>query len=262
MLTRLALLTSLLASLIQPIAAANDTCSELKVGEKKISYIAYGGETTGIPNAQEIERTGERAFRISFNVSFYPGPSYPGLPPAISDLNANFRQKIQACLDKLNPRLKAKDNDGHVWKIELALSDPDSQVPQRKIQIVGPGISPMARWKTKDFERANDLAYPSDISCQTVVHELLHLGGLVDEYSETEVAPCRAIGPPTSVMRNEYLALGSTSPFPLQPAHVRALTYPGCAEKNAGYYHCALRSRGKEACSEAPECTLETGWLR
>lgn len=167
---------------------------------------------------------------------------------------------MASCLEEFNPKLQAKDEEGRVWKVELVIDPAESEA--LTIFVGGKGTNPKARWRTKDFLRPSYLLYPSDISCQSVVHEMLHLGGLVDEYSEGKEFPCRAAGPLSSVMSNEYLALGETTKFALQPAHVRALAYPGCQEKNAKYYHCAQRSYLTGGCHALPECAVDSGWLR
>lgn len=62
--------------------------------------------------------------------------------------------------------------------------------------------------------RNHSQGYTHNISCTTVIHELLHLTGLVDEYEElslknilfgaTATYDCRSLGPKSSVMSHHY----------------------------------------------------------
>lgn len=58
--------------------------------------------------------------------------------------------------------------------------------------------------------RSHSKAYASSISCPVILHEVLHLLGLCDEYpGEGDNYPCRAVGNRDSIMRNQYLTFGT-----------------------------------------------------
>ncbi len=104
--------------------------------------------------------------------------------------------------------------------------------------------------------RAQSDSYPQDVDCKTIVHEVLHLTGLVDEYKEydvrgeREVYPNRAIGSSNSVMASNgtQLIFGLSTQGRLYPAHIRHILFPECQEKNSLYYICA-----KSAYVESPK---------
>jgi hypothetical protein len=272
----LAILFSLL--LVPPLSHSEaDPCAEYKIGERRAWFSERG--YVGIPYRQEVTRLDENTHQLRFYVKFVADTNYTG-SESPADLDSIYRRKVEECLEEFNPKLKAIDDQGKIQKIRLVLNkdprDTHASIPLWIIKIGDKGYDPRASMKTRNFQRAHSGAYPSDVSCQTVVHELMHLGGLVDEYDENSTLrndifvetnqraqfSCRVLGPRTSLMNNEYLSLGPTSRFPLQPGHIKALLYPACAEKNETYFRCAKQAYSHEKCVEIPGCTLGDNWLR
>lgn len=113
----------------------------------------------------------------------------------------------------------------------------------------------------KDYhgkERTNSRTYNLGVSCGTVIHEVLHLTGLIDEYEEiynpsskdSYQYQCRRLGPEDSVMANHSQAINNSVYYGhslLKPAHARYLLYPNCAEKNDTYYKCSALAYTSEA---------------
>lgn len=61
--------------------------------------------------------------------------------------------------------------------------------------------------------RSHSKAYASSIDCPVILHEVLHLLGLCDEYpGEGDNYPCRAVGNRDSVMRNQWQTFGTALP--------------------------------------------------
>ena len=93
--------------------------------------------------------------------------------------------------------------------------------------------------------RQNSATYTPATDCATLLHEVLHLLGLVDEYKEaaTEIPDpvtgknrpvdfqCRPLGPPDSIMSSHFSAvwnLPTSGGSILKPAHYRFIMYPNC----------------------------------
>lgn len=122
----------------------------------------------------------------------------------------------------------------------------------------------------EQYERANSGNYPQSITCATIIHEVMHLLGLVDEYHEhargfvvrpsgavehvTEDAHvadynCRVVGPSDSLMNNQAIALSTSSPKTnargetyqslLYPGQFRFITNPLCDRVNERYNSCS-----------------------
>lgn len=126
-------------------------------------------------------------------------------------------------------------------------------------------------------ERGHSKLWRADWACPEIVHETFHLLGLVDEYTETDLAAfpydCRASGPATSLMAaplSAYseLAAGSRDSL-LFPAEFRAIVKPGCGDVNGTFYRCARNSyrtsldRNGPGCLDVPvECRDgRTDWI-
>lgn len=163
-------------------------------------------------------------------------------------------EKTRACLNEVRPSLRGPN--GEFLSIELDLKGPGEE----RTHTVVIGSTP----------RAHSNLWDPDIQCDTVIHEILHLLGLVDEYHEhggrigadgkwNEEGPryeCRALGPPDSIMRNSKLAYKKAvkdnppSRSLLYPAQFRFLMTAGCEESNKYYHLCA---------SQAYASTMENG---
>jgi hypothetical protein len=85
--------------------------------------------------------------------------------------------------------------------LEIRLTE-DPKIPKNTI------------WIKNQNTRSQDNSYASLIDCPTMIHEILHLFGLVDEYEEKldGTYNCRAIGPAGSVMHSQGLATMDSVP--------------------------------------------------
>ena len=161
-----------------------------------------------VESAYRLTRLGPKAYRTEVNVNLIAdsGERLTG-----QDLET-LRGRIHWCLKKAGPNFLGPN--GETLEIDLT-SDP--LVPISTIKV------------KRDAIRENSHTYAAHTNCQTVVHEILHLHGLVDEYREettgVDVDPktgqvvyrndgggaalafnCRALGPPDSIMRNQWAA--------------------------------------------------------
>lgn len=162
-------LDELLGQLIQFEKAL--TCRQLAVGDSHVVDSSNLGtrSPTGISMRYSMERTGDKSLKARLNLNFKPKPGTNVSEKEMFD-------RAQACMNDLSPYFKGPE--GEVMAIDIINSDDakklkSSQRPPRiDISISGPG------------HRSNSGDYESDIDCPTIAHEVMHLMGLCDEYSE------------------------------------------------------------------------------
>ncbi len=109
-----------------------------------------------------------------------------------------MQDRVRSCLSTIQSGLKGPNGD------ELAIS---IMTPQEVLRLPA-NLRPTNTNITiaSNTARSNSKAYASSINCPTILHEILHLLGLCDEYpGEGDGYPCRAVGNRDSVMRNQNL---------------------------------------------------------
>ena len=132
-----------------------------------------------------LRRDGRNNYEVLLDVNF---PGRRGL-----EMHARARQ----CLDEAAPFMRGPGGENLAIRLlstpELRAL-PEDQRPRRyDIRV------------TDAHERANMLGYPADIDCGTIIHEVLHLLGLVDEYTEYDRSfgmgyDCRVVTGVPSIM--------------------------------------------------------------
>jgi hypothetical protein len=178
-----------------PIATpvAFDSCSEMQVGESRvIDYPIFTPEINAVQvfpryllNRVADNANGKASYEAAVQVKFIP--------------KAGENLDVQAMLDYTNtcyanlPPIESQN--GESLKIRMAL--PGEAAPARAINLTGVKLprEDMVNWSTQS-------------NCRTLVHETLHLLGLVDLYHEPEMKTatgslmydCRKTGPVDSVM--------------------------------------------------------------
>ncbi len=110
--------------------------------------------------------------------------------------------RAQTCLNSIKSGLKGPA--GEELSISLLTPQEVNRLPAnlrpKKTTITIAGVN----------ARSHSKAYASSIDCPTILHEVLHLLGLCDEYpGEGDNYPCRAVGSRESVMRNQNLTFGT-----------------------------------------------------
>ena len=141
-----------------------------------------GGEKTvrsgnGLGHSYILKRDPDGGYSIDFPVEFSVDEDYDG-EASKEDAPEHYRQRVQGCLEEASPMMLGPKGE----KLKISISEPPSgaagscqngQLPNRI--AIGP----------KDY-RSNSGKYEADIDCPTIVHEILHLSGLCDEYKERE----------------------------------------------------------------------------
>lgn len=187
-------------------------CVDLAVGEAK--EIDRSDSGTGLAGKYRLKKSGDKSFIAQLNLNFKTAQGQSS-----AALDSRYRGKVTQCLNRVNGQLKGPG--GQSLKIELGPKTGTQAAPPVAIRI-----------QNADF-RSDSANWESDIRCDTVLHELLHLLGLVDEYEETHMGyttdddgnfvfsesnassdtalyNCRALGPENSIMRNQDQAFSES----------------------------------------------------
>lgn len=168
-----------------------DGCKQLAPGEHKLfekdnsNYYSTGDYL--------LKRKKDGNYQAFVNVNFKRGSG--SLSPEA------MMQRSKECLQEASPFMKGPDGS----RIEMMVFSPNEleKLPKEE------------RPNKKDITiekagaRANAGAYPEDVPCGTIVHEMLHLLGLCDEYEEKSddlkrMWNCRVVPKADSIMRNNY----------------------------------------------------------
>jgi hypothetical protein len=238
--------------------AANCTQYEIgPQGERRFDYDRSASES-GVEMRHNVIRRDQNTYLLGLNLNFTGQGSD----------NARYSELTRQCLTQYNRHLKGPNGEQIVILINEQY--PGTRPVQTDINIVrGENV------------RSHSRGWAHDIDCPTVLHELLHLVGLCDEYRETAIGyivnpdgtrtsvergaditafDCRAIGHADSIMVNPYEAVKRTNRTQaslLYPAHARVILYPGCRRINSTYFDCASnfqRTSSQVTGSEASRC--------
>lgn len=185
-------------------------CVRLNTGEKADVYFPQNLSPSGVEHKYRLTKTGPKSFKSEINLNLVENDE------AISAQELKlFKDKIRKCLQNLMQNIPGPNGE----TLSIELSDNES-VPASTVKVS----------RTRDRESSAEYALNS--RCETLVHEVLHLHGLVDEYSESllhvefqemgslRVAndakgppayTCRHLGPNTSIMRNPKEALRTST---------------------------------------------------
>lgn len=199
-------------------AEAQKTFCELPAIGGKIYYDNYLGS-----NSYKLTRNSEKDFTIEINPLIYAinnqkNESIWSFVERSSASQAKMMKKINECMEMYQPYLKGPDGES----LKIVASNRDKQIDRSPIHILSPGM------------REHSEGYKDNIDCPTVLHEVLHLLGLADEYEETSLGyniepktgrviqvenggelkayDCRVLGPENSVMSNQHAAIKALFP--------------------------------------------------
>lgn len=191
-------------------------CHHLKENESAVIDWSSFISPTRVAHSYRLTRTGNKSYLSEIRLNFTPVADET-IPDAKIE---KFRERIQGCLESSAPFFKGPD--GKTLKIQLST---DQKVPLTTIKVTEKPI------------RENSDTYSLTSTCPTLIHEILHLHGLCDEYHEETIGievdaktgafkyltdlgsttgtgtttaaafDCRHLGPEPSVMRNPWAAV-------------------------------------------------------
>lgn len=230
-------------SLINQIATTSDVrCEELGIGESRDIRNSSSNSPTSVHMAYKLTRTDANTYRVGLNLNFTQ--------------NEEFQNQLPGCLNLLNSgSFNGQNNSQQIEFVQ------DPSAPHFNIGSQDEG------------ERSHSRSWAIGISCETIIHEVLHVVGLADEYRESQygysfLGPfryenndtpqiyrfnCRHIGTESSIMANQDSALrlleqGYTNSI-LFPHHFNHIISGGCATENQIYNYCS-QDRSQEVNNE------------
>lgn len=204
---------------------STDVCRELRPGESlRVDQPLRTQSATGLPRTYRITRDAAdpQLFIAEFNLRFGPlgdavnerfGSQLAGidqsekyaLAPFADEMRAAFIARTRHCFESMRDRLRMPNGQ----RLELRLDYPTLQDPH---------APPESTIRIQSAQgRSSSVSWARTIDCNTIVHEVLHLTGLCDGYTErwlTEQRPhpeggdatrysCRSIEPEDSIMRDQ-----------------------------------------------------------
>ena len=225
--------------------AENNFCKPLEIGQSFTINASSKKSKSDVEQKYSLKRDSEYEFSAYLNFDFKLKGSLKNHP----EFTEAFKQKVEGCFRKKEHKLV--DEMGR--KIKLHVFDPSlhQDIPAPKaVSINLQNTEP----------RSDSRNYFHTASCETIVHEALHLMGLMDEYEEKWLGKnthpitsifkpwsnntdkgtafdCRAIGPDTSIMHNNHHMDYFKQVF--FSGHADAIIYPNCERRNDDYYACA-----------------------
>ncbi len=221
-----------------------EICQSLEPGsEKKI--FPYGYLVTPF---HSVQRKLNGSYVINLNMHFVAGKNYDGSIPQ-DQIPEHYMTKVKKCMNKANPKLIGPNGE----KLNIIISSPKDTCEKKKSEK----IEIQSR-----HHRSNTFQYSSNIDCPSILHEMLHLFGLEDEYEERSysqkenlkaisdnygqyshsVYDCRFTSE-DSIMSNHWKRWNSTfnkekNISLLSPRHFNFILYGKCQEKNQFFYEC------------------------
>ena len=234
-------------------------CRELNPGEIKTVH-----SDTGLNDSFKVKRELDGSYTIPLNIQFQAGENYDGSTPKIS-VSQVYMDKAQKCLEQANTKMLGPNGE----KLNIALQQPSKEAESCEDTT---GTHNITIESSSKNHRSNSDQYASDIDCQTITHEILHLLGLCDEYEETSTGfvvnpatgeyqkaeksqesenssfqpayDCR-ITKENSIMSNHYKKWRNVfvnrkqDASLLNPEHFYAILYGKCQKKNGLFNQCS-----------------------
>lgn len=155
-------------------------CQELKIGEtRRVSEYT----PSGIYALYNLTRMSEKKYKVTLPIIFMSGDTHND--PRLEKLNTaedinkftdqTYRARVKKCLSETNNLLK----DSNGMSLELSINDSAEETRKlNKNQLLA-----FISIQEPNY-RSNAFNYSQNIDCAVIVHELLHLTGLCDEYKE------------------------------------------------------------------------------
>ncbi len=167
-----------------------NSCRILDIGEsRKIDSLSLS-----MPQTYNIKRTSDKEYRIRLNLDFVD-TSFKNRDGSTT-ISTHLMAQIKSCTKKYKNRLK--DSSGRTLNLEVLTPRENNKLsnneraPAKKIYLADNSLA------------ANSITYNNSMNCETIIHELFHLVGLVDEYNIPElrsVYHCRPKVNTNSIMK-------------------------------------------------------------
>ncbi|MDE0118652.1 MAG: hypothetical protein OXM55_01430 [Bdellovibrionales bacterium] len=203
----------------------------------------YGGSYT-------IKKDSDKLYSVNLIIEFFPDSTYEG-PVAREKVPDYYMEKVQSCMQDANKKMLGPNGETLRINIRGSSKSDDCGIKKTNVGIRSPN------------ERSGVLHYSSNVDCPTILHEILHLLGLPDEYGG-DYNLCR-VDVPESIMSNSNMRwdsvfISKTRNSLLDSVHFSSILHKNCAEKNRLYDECLHKSIDwpKEECEEKKnQCELK-----
>jgi hypothetical protein len=244
------------------VVDSKGTCRELAIGSERIVSISQMMSSTRVEQYFTLKRVDSDSYELYINYDFKLQKNYKTDGASSLQVFGNYKKRIQECFDQHQDLLK--DEKGRSLRLYVYNEKRDLKITRPK------AVSINLLWATNEKFRANSRNYNHEITCETLIHEGLHLTGLVDEYEETQMKTMilkkpkynrRALGPESSIMRAPWEIENPSVDHVLFSGQINAILYPNCASKNSKYYTCASLAY-KTGKKEVPEYCTSEDWVK
>lgn len=183
-------------------------CRELAVGEKRQVIKDWRSAPTRIPTNYVLTKLSDSQYQIDLPLDVHE-KGFQGIKSRLglsqSATETEMRNRIRGCAALHQNALRGPNGEQFVL-------NPIVKKEDKTAWHIGVSNS-VSIEKTPNY-RSDSENYAENISCAAILHELLHLLGLVDEYEESDPASpfyrgCRVRGPDSSIMSDHYHAIQS-----------------------------------------------------
>lgn len=142
---------------LETIAKMETSCVELNVGESKE---IWGNMGSGLSSTYNLYRQTEDEYEVDISIKWKNDPENI------------LMKRVDECLPEINKYLASSEDGKKIRLKVIAIDTLSKKVRFNEIELVKAGA------------RSNSSHWASDVGCGTVGHELLHLTGLIDLYTE------------------------------------------------------------------------------
>lgn len=222
--------------------------SFLRSVSEQLKCAAYpiGDQRTHRPNpfsGYRITRTATGAYAASLALEFVPAEDYDNADVPTDQVHDHYLRRVRGCMEDANRDLLGPGDARLSIDVQDASRDRPDALPTHRISI-----------RSSEY-RSSAIGYAADVNCRTILHEVLHLLGLPDEYEERHLGEhlhpergdrdasgpafrpsfnCRVVQD-NSIMAHHgdrFLTVeDGRSDSLLDPAHFNTILYPECESR-------------------------------
>ena len=231
-----------LKEFLYDIQNRSGSCLELNPGEEKL--VRAGNYDS--PDLYTIKREPDGSYSVILNLQFSADQSYDG-PVPINEVPSYYMNKVKQCIKKANQKMLGPN--GEKLNIVINTNEVNQNICEQNIKKI---------LIVSKQHRTNSVKYASNIECEAITHEILHLIGLVDEYKDKH--NCR-VPVEDSIMSyhlnrwNRVFDSGESKSL-LNPGHFYSILYGHCKEKNESINTCFKLAYEKN-CSQQDYITMD-----
>ena len=213
-------------------------CGSLEEGEEKRVYSG-----TKLNRSYDVQRESDGTYSIPLSLKFSAGENYDG-DVQKEQVHDHYMNRVQKCMDKANEKMLGPDGE----KLKILIKNPEKQDKNN------------CKNKTKEikisskYQRSYATEYRSNIDCPTILHEVLHLLGLCDEYKDSyacRVTTQNSIMSDHSERWDNVFKEGKNDSL-LTSGQFNAILYGSCEGKNKLFNECSQLAYKNP--SQEPNC--------